>query len=164
MEWFFYNNKDRATKGCLVMFVLPFIVLVVVLLCMRRTKPLTPAPKVKLDQDEVCIDIRSNILYDELTNHEASEYFELSQPNLIFGGSFDIKCKESELAKQKFNSIFLADSAAYYMDKEYHHLFQLDEKNKRVSLDTHSGGKYTTVPAWLIVRLVEEGLLTIPQN
>ena len=164
MEWFYYNRNDVATKGCLVIFIIPVIILVVVLLSMRHINPLTPAPEVKLDQDEVCIDIRSSVLYDELINHEATEYFELSQPTLIFGGSFDIKCKESEMAKQKFNAIFLADSAAYHMDKEYHHIFQLDEKNKKVSMDSHSGGKYTTVPAWLLVRLAEEGFLTIPQK
>ena len=164
MEWYYYDKREKSTKGCLAVFLVPTIVISVILISMKTTAVLTPAPKVRLDEEEICVNIKSRVLYDELVKNQATEYFELSKPTPFFGGSFRIACKPTETAKLKFNHIFLTDSAAYHMCSEYPHLFQLNEEKMIITLDSHNAGRYTTIPAWLIVRLVEERLLTIPEK
>lgn len=164
MEWYYYDRKEVSTWGCLIAFVILLISLIGIMLFLRVDKPNKEAPKVQLDEEKVCVNLLSSVLYDEL-NANAAEYFDIAKPSRVFGGDFIIRSKESQVAQNKFDEIFsTSDSITKNMSEDYNHIFKYDASQKEVCMGSHGNGKYTSVPAWLLVRLINNGMIVLPTN
>jgi len=166
MEWFYYK-KNVKTYVTMFLFFVPIVTAFYVLINQKDVATMITAPEVNADQTQLCIEMNSDTLANLLKRGEASKFIDISKPKSIFGGNFSITCKESTEAKEKFAEIFICgsdtNSFAAQMAKDYEHIFTFNEEKLKISLASHHRGKYTTVPAWWIVNLVDAEWIEIPQ-
>lgn len=164
MEWFYYSNKKNI--GTLLVFFIPIILAIIILLGKQSTPLMISAADVKVEQNKICIDMYSDTLADLLKTGKIAAYVTISKPKILFGGQFRITSKGTPEAQDIFKSVFVcggdSNSLAYKMQKDYSHIFEYDEEKMTISLASHDHGKFTTVPAWLLVNLMEDKLIRTP--
>jgi hypothetical protein len=99
-------------------------------------------------------------LIDNLERN-ASSWCEVSRSYPFYG---NIRISSIEENKQQYEHIFLTDSMAPKMAREFPNLFKFDNDEGDYSFEMDSSNDYVVVPVWLLKSLMEIHVLKLPQT
>lgn len=123
-----------------------------------RTSNSVPAQEVHVSEDILTLQMNPSVLMKALKEN-AADWCQVKRSVPLFG---DIIISSTEAGNVKFKEVFLTDSVAPLMAREYPHLFQYEEDGDHRSFTMSANRTSVTVPVWLVKTLIEKNVLLLP--
>lgn len=137
------------------------IIIYCVAINMLSSHPLLEPQPVRVAEDIVTLQMKPEVLIDALESN-GSEWCEVDRRSFN-NPTIDISTDDIEQAT--FNRVFLTDSLAPIMAREYSNLFEYTEGNgKKVFSLKDTDHDHVTVPVWLVKTLVDMEVLELPDH
>lgn len=125
-----------------------------------RSKPPKAAQQVRVTEEILTVQMNPSIVKDALRKN-ASDWCTVEHSLLGFG---DITISSTSEGMAMYNKVFLTDSMAPTMAREYPHLYQYQEDDNQRSFTMSASRTSVCVPAWLIKTLIDMNILTLPTD
>lgn len=154
-----YIDKTHNTAFFVALLSIAIIIFAVFTF-MLRTPPPKPAQKIRVTEEILTIQMNPSVLKDALREH-AAEWCSVEH-GLLGLGDITISCTDDGAAM--FNKVFLTDSVAPVMAREYPHLYQYQEDGEHRSFTMSASRTSVTVPVWLVKSLIDLKILQLPQD
>ena len=160
-EVFNKDNSDARFFYHVIFGVFVSLFLILGFLILKPADTL-PVQEVKADEDVLTVVMNASFLVDALEEH-ASDWCEVSRTIPIIGDII-LSNPENKTGQQMYDLVFLTDSVAPIMAREYPHLFEFTEKNGKKSFKMNASRTAVTVPVWLVKELLERRILQLPDE
>lgn len=158
-EIYEYVNKTHNTAFFVVL--LSFAILIFGgFTFLLRTPSKKPAQQIRVTEEILTIQMKPSVLKDAL-KERAADWCTIDHSRLGFG---DITISSTSNGVAIYNKVFLTDSVAPAMAREYPHLYQYQEDGDKRSFTMSASRTSVTVPTWLIKTLIEMNVLQLPKD
>ncbi len=161
-EWLDPRRKSDRTffTGMTVAVAMAFAAFIVLgFLFLRSPKPQAPQ-EVKAEEELITIVMKSEVLTRALEENAAD--WCVVEDSRLFNGDMQLCSPDDEEGRQHYDRIMLRDSVAPIMAREYPHLFQWTDDGDSRTFQMACQDGTVTVPAWLVKKLIDEGVLSLP--
>lgn len=77
---------------------------------------------------------------------------------------FDKEMIIEAMSGQKFHEILVADNSAAKIAEDFPDLFELEQDGEKCvfTMEREQGGKFVVMPTWILVKLIDGGVLKLP--
>lgn len=154
-----YRENTLNTIFFLVVFALA-IILFLGGVWLLRSKPPKAPQQVRITEEILTVQMNPTVLMDAL-EERAAEWCTVKRSIPVFG---DIVISNIDKGLDVYNQVFLTDSMAPAMAREYPHLYKYSEKDDHKSFTMSAGANSVTVPVWLVKALIEKDVLVLPKE
>lgn len=154
-----YIDKTHNTAFFVVLFSIAIILFGAFTFFLRTTPP-KAAQQVRVTEEILTVQMNPSVLKDALREH-AADWCTVEHSMLGLG---DITISNTSGGIVMYNKVFLADSVAPIMAREYPHLYQYQEDGDRRSFTMSASRTSVTVPVWLVKTLIEQNVLQLPNE
>lgn len=125
-----------------------------------RTTPPKAAQQVRVTEEILTLQMKPSVLKEAL-KERASDWCKVDHSLLGLG---DITISSTSDGIAMYNKVFLTDSMAPAMAKEYPHLYQYKEDGEQRSFTMSASRTSVTVPVWLVKTLIDLNILQLPKD
>lgn len=125
-----------------------------------RTPPPKPAQQIRVTEEILTIQMKPSVLKEAL-KERAADWCTVDHSLLGFG---DITITSTSDGVVMYNKVFLTDSVAPAMAREYPHLYQYYEDGDKRSFTMSASRTSVTVPVWLVKTLIDMNVLQLPKD
>ncbi len=154
-----YKEKTLNTTFFLVLFALAIVLFFGGVWLLRSTPPKAPQ-QVRITEEVLTVQMNPSVLIVAL-EERAAEWCAVKRSIPVFG---DIVISNIDKSIDVYNQVFLTDSMAPVMAREYPHLYKYSEKDDHKSFTMSAGANSVTVPVWLVKTLIERNVLVLPKE
>lgn len=160
MEKLYENIEETHNTAFFVILLCLAIVIFGAFTFFLRSKPPKAAQQVRVTEEILTIQMNPSVLKDAL-KERAADWCEVEH-NLLGLGDITISSNSDGIAM--YNKVFLEDSVAPAMAREYPHLFQYQEEGDQRSFTLSASRTSVTVPVWLVKTLIDLNILQLPKD
>lgn len=125
-----------------------------------KSNPPKAAQKVRVTEEILTVQMNPSVLKDAL-RERAADWCKVEHSLLGLG---DITISSTSDGIAMYNKVFLTDSVAPAMEREYPHLFQYKEEGNLRSFTMSASRTSVTVPVWLVKKLIDMNILQLPKD
>jgi hypothetical protein len=155
------NNRKRIQIVWLLLILSAGVYFVLALWTASLGNKTKAPQEIHVEEDVLTLQMNPDVLTTALTER-ASQWCSWSRTVPVFG---DIVLRNTATDDDNvFGQIFLTDSVGPIMAREYPHLFEYIDDEGDLSFRMQASKNSVTVPVWLVQRLIECGVLQLPEN
>jgi hypothetical protein len=154
-----YIDKTHNTAFFVVLFGIAIIIFGGFTFLLRTTSP-KAAQQVRVTEEILTVQMNPSVLKDAL-RERAADWCSVDHSLLGLG---DITISNTSDGIAMYNKVFLTDSVAPLMAREYPHLYQYKEEDGLRSFTMSASRTSVTVPVWLVKALIDLNILQLPKD
>lgn len=115
------------------------------------------------DDSRISVRINTDVIMDAWDSYpNKEEWGEMdTEPWLQL---FDKEMIIEAMPGQKFHEILVADNSATKIAEDFPDLFKLEQEGEKYvfTMEREQGGKFVVMPTWILVKLIDGGVLKLP--
>lgn len=128
-------------------------------LYMVGSHPMREPQPVRVAEEILTLQMKPSVLISAL-EERANEWCNVERRSII---NSTIEITPSETGTETFDRVFLTDSVAPVMARDYPHLFEYTETDGQKMFALKAASRsHVTVPVWLIKKLIDMNVLILP--
>lgn len=155
-----YYKENTNNTGLSVSLLCIAIICFGIIIFLLRTKPPMEAQPVRITEEILTIQMNPSVLKNAL-RERAAEWCTVE--HRLFGLG-DITISSTDNGVAMYDRVFLTDSMAPAMAREYPHLYQYDEDENCHSFTMSASRTSVSVPVWLVKSLIDLSILQLPKE